>query len=1021
MLHYGSRMSCRSGATHKGVSRGMFRTRGARWTIVSAVVLVMVLAGYGNLAVSASHARPGASQGVAPSMIDCGSSCGSGCNPCTVTFSETGLPTGTSWSVTLAGTTQSSTSTSISFSEPTGTYSYSVGVVAGYGSTPSSGSITVNGAAVGVGVQFVSIYTVTFTESGLPAGTSWTVYLGSNSQTSTSATITFNEPSGSYSFHFQVPGYTPNPCTGTITVNGASVSQTVSFTVTTYTVTFDESGLSGTYDWFVTLGGTERCGSTSTILFLVPNGTYSWTAGMCTPHTYYTATGEGYGTVTVSGSSPNPVTIAFEPKFQTVKFKESGLSDPTWSVTMSNATWTKTVSVTGTGLQFTGLFNGTYTFSVQPSKVAYATPARGTVTIAGTTISCFRYDGTQISQGTCSIGLAPLRHTIAFGAIGLTSGTWSVVLSNSSWSSTHSSKSTSLQFTDLYNGSYSFQVIPPSGWQVSPSAGVVTVSGSDPPTVTLTFSLRYLDITFKPTGLPCAGSSGWTLTVYLPNGSAETFPGSGGPVSVLLESGDYSALVGPPPRCYAIPTHIEFTVVESNFTIPVAFGAYENPASFVASGLGGSSSWCVALNVTNTTGSGPNATATFWTKTLCSTASTITFSYLSNGSYLFHVAPPPNFYAQPGHGSITIAGAPVTTSVNFGSTLYAVEFVETGLPSGSSWSVTLCGSSLPSTSSTVTFSEPNGTCSFSVTGPSQYVPTPASGTVTIAGAGLALSVVFAPPQYAASFTETGLPSGDSWSVTLSGVLQSSEAATITFSGLLATLSYPYVIGLPAGVASNPSQGTVATPSGDVTIDVTIGPPRAVMFSGPDASWTWSVTVGGQTETSTGGTIAFAQPDGTFTYLAGPATSTTGGVTCVAEPTNGNGMFTVAGGDVFISVQYDTSAPSCSAAVTFTGPSSGWSWSVTLNGVTQTSTVSTIVFYENPGTYSFSASNAYYGTCRMTPSPSSGTVVVAGQPVSVSITYGQLYCSKILSPTDAVGTPQGLLGDGGTTLLAGVRT
>lgn len=62
-----------------------------------------------------------------------------------VTFSENGLPADTSWSVTLGGSTQSSTS-SIVFSEKNGTYAFSVGPVSGYAPSPATGNVTVNGA-----------------------------------------------------------------------------------------------------------------------------------------------------------------------------------------------------------------------------------------------------------------------------------------------------------------------------------------------------------------------------------------------------------------------------------------------------------------------------------------------------------------------------------------------------------------------------------------------------------------------------------------------------------------------------------------------------------------------------------------------------------------------------------------------------------------------------------------------------------------------------------------------------------
>ena len=63
-----------------------------------------------------------------------------------VTFRETGLPSGTWWSVTLNGITESTNQTSLTFWDPNGTYAYTVGAISGYTAHPSIGAIVVNGA-----------------------------------------------------------------------------------------------------------------------------------------------------------------------------------------------------------------------------------------------------------------------------------------------------------------------------------------------------------------------------------------------------------------------------------------------------------------------------------------------------------------------------------------------------------------------------------------------------------------------------------------------------------------------------------------------------------------------------------------------------------------------------------------------------------------------------------------------------------------------------------------------------------
>ncbi len=71
-----------------------------------------------------------------------------------VTFSETGLKTGTAWSVTIDGYSQTSTASTITFWEPSGTYAYTVSPVAGHTVTPASGAFTVVSSSQVVHIHF---------------------------------------------------------------------------------------------------------------------------------------------------------------------------------------------------------------------------------------------------------------------------------------------------------------------------------------------------------------------------------------------------------------------------------------------------------------------------------------------------------------------------------------------------------------------------------------------------------------------------------------------------------------------------------------------------------------------------------------------------------------------------------------------------------------------------------------------------------------------------------------------------
>jgi len=234
-----------------------------------------------------------------------------------VTFTESGLTSGISWSVIFNGTTESSTGNTIKFNEPNGTYSFSISPISGYSASPSSGSITVNGANVNQAITFTavtpSIYKITFTESGLSSGTTWSATLSGATKTANSNTIVFNEPNGTYSFIIgAINGYTATPSSGTITVNGSNVNQGITFTLNgtkVFVVTFTENGLPSGTMWYVNLSNGQSFSSTTdTITLNEPNGTYSYT--ISTKDKNYVPVSSS-GTFTVNGANVNQ-TITFK-------------------------------------------------------------------------------------------------------------------------------------------------------------------------------------------------------------------------------------------------------------------------------------------------------------------------------------------------------------------------------------------------------------------------------------------------------------------------------------------------------------------------------------------------------------------------------------------------------------------------------------------------------------------------------------------------------------------------------------
>ncbi|MFZ0892762.1 MAG: alkaline phosphatase family protein [Thermoplasmata archaeon] len=163
----------------------------------------------------------------------------------TVTFTESGLPTKSTWSVTAGSPPQlkSTTGTSIVFSEPSGTLPVTITPPAGYGVSKTSASnqseLQVSGPVTDQ-VTFVKVQTVTFTEAGLPSGANWSVELTSKTTSggpapathySTGTQIVFTVARGGYDYAIKVipAGYSTKDGTGSFYAGTSAVKKSVTF------------------------------------------------------------------------------------------------------------------------------------------------------------------------------------------------------------------------------------------------------------------------------------------------------------------------------------------------------------------------------------------------------------------------------------------------------------------------------------------------------------------------------------------------------------------------------------------------------------------------------------------------------------------------------------------------------------------------------------------------------------------------------------------------------------------------
>jgi YVTN family beta-propeller protein len=298
-----------------------------------------------------------------------------------VNFTESGLPTGTAWSVVVNGSSQLSDSGTIQFNEPDGSYSYTVVRPNAYLPTPSSGTLDVDGVGQNVSIVFTPLptYAVTFTESGLTPGTNWSVQMVGVLEHSTTPTIQFSVSNGSYTYVLgPLDGWVTVTYAGAIVVDGEPVSETINWTAVTFPVSFSELGLPPGTGWWVNISaGPSTFSGTTALSVELPSGNYSYSSSATDPE--YRSPG---GSFSVE-REPATETVQFSKRTSTglysVTFAEIGLeSGVLWSVLFDG------VEQSGrSAIVFASTPNGTYSFTVGAAAGYDATPDNGSIQVNG--------------------------------------------------------------------------------------------------------------------------------------------------------------------------------------------------------------------------------------------------------------------------------------------------------------------------------------------------------------------------------------------------------------------------------------------------------------------------------------------------------------------------------------------------------------------------------------------------------------------------------------------------------------
>jgi len=282
-----------------------------------------------------------------------------------------------------------SNSSEITFNDlPNSTYNFSLSPLNNtYRATPMNGKVSINGYNQIEQITFSLVnYTVTFYEKDLPSGTSWYVNLSNGqSYSSSTNTITFNETNGTYSYTIATSNkeYAPTQYSGSFIVNGAPVSESITFNPVTYKITFTESGLSSGTNWYVTLNGITKSSLNNTIIFNESNGSYSYTIQGISGYRANTYS----GTINVNGN-PVSVSINWTVITYSITITESGIQNGTsWSATLTGTTFNgQYINITLSSTTNTITFNepnGSYSYIIHLPSGYQSNNAKGSVNVSG--------------------------------------------------------------------------------------------------------------------------------------------------------------------------------------------------------------------------------------------------------------------------------------------------------------------------------------------------------------------------------------------------------------------------------------------------------------------------------------------------------------------------------------------------------------------------------------------------------------------------------------------------------------
>ncbi len=644
--------------------------------------------------------------------------------------------------------------------------------------------------------QKEALFSVTFTECGIPTGDSWWVNFNGQNITSSTSTITFNVPDGTYSYTVQSMGtygvnYNPDSSSGTVTVDGFNQTQYIYYYPEYYLhVTVSPSNY-GT----ISPGSGWYSSGEYLDLLASPNSGYAFSSWKGTGSGSYTGTSDS-ASITMNG--PINETATFDIPHYSVTFTECGLSIGTpWymNLTESNGTVYSSGLVTSSSYTF-NLTDGTYSYT--PSSISTYYVHTGVFTVIGNSQNIFvnymkdAYLSLSVMPSSANISINEHNATLINGKYSeyAIQGYYYITVTDPGY------KPYSNLVYLSYNGTYSYNIsltpIKVYGYltgTVLPGNATITANGIGIPVMNGYFNASlspgtyYITVTapgyngnisveritqgkVTPLTVKLAKTPSTVKAVtvfgYVSQANASVtvngisaYVNSTGYYSIAVPSGNV-IISAYDPGYYPYSKTVDLT---SSQVINITL--IKEPTATSTETVSGITSSGYNVTVTNLTANNGyismdynatvNGTLTVllpYSEIRNATIADILSSkvYIDGTLYTdFAITVTSN-----GSAVLTVynlAGDPALywkySSAASLPQYYNVTFTETGLSSGTTWSVTLNSVKESSTTSTIVFTDiTNGTYSYTVSSVSGYTISPSSGNITIHDSNTTKSITF---------------------------------------------------------------------------------------------------------------------------------------------------------------------------------------------------------------------------------------------------------------------------------------